>query len=232
MSVKDSEISFAISDIYTGMRMTIYRLTELEVWVSPVVVIAYVFCAAIKVRNRSIAFFDLVFPAFVVGYVFFTDLGGNRYGPRYYFEGFPLMMVTIVSSAPQAAAVARRLLDRPFAFHGLLVCAIYLLTSWPFAFAAYHELVASRQEPYRLAAAYGLSNAIVIVSRSGVDDGMIADDLARNDASLVAPVLFARANTDAVALQRLFPQRSVWTYRNGERGRPGKLVPLNASGNP
>ena len=227
--VQDTFGSFSPRDALEGAKLTIDRIEDLGIWASPVLLPVYLVCIASKLRSRSIAFYDLMFPAFVVGYVLLPTLGGNRYGPRYYFDAFPLMLATIMSAAPHAAAWARRFCNRPIAIHAALVSAVYLLTCLPFALGAYHRQVQSRQEPFRFAMARELADAIVIV-RNSSGRGLLAADLARNDPGLQAPVLYARTGATpeiaAQQLRRVFPDRSIWIYERHDPEQVGRLEPF------
>jgi hypothetical protein len=217
----DVTLSLKPHAVIYGAQLTLYRLAELSIWTSPLLLPAYLVCFLSKAKSRSLAFYDLIFPCFILGYVFFPDLGGNRYGPRYYFDAFPLMIVTIVSSKSQLASFAKGLNLRVLAMNAIAISAVYLLTSLPFAFKDYHAQVVMREEPYRLAAARQLENAIVVIeSPSG--RGLEGDDLARNEADLEAPVLYARSEASMSELRRRFPQRSIWRYER-EQGKSAEL---------
>jgi hypothetical protein len=231
IAVADLSISFAPENVRYGLKLTVYRFCELGVWASPVLVGAYVLCLVRKAVKRSLAFYDLVFPCFILGFVLFPDLGGNRYGPRYYFEAFPLTLGTILSAVSPLAAQARVWWDRPLAVHAALTGVLYLLTACPFALMAYHEQVEARQEPYRLARAMGLQDSIVVIkTTSGL--GMLAKDLARNPPLLDAPVLYARGDVGSAALRRAFPHRTIWIYERHDPAAPGRLVPMAEYGEP
>jgi hypothetical protein len=217
----DVALSLKPHALIYGAQLTPYRLAELSIWASPLLLPAYLCCFWSKVKSRSLAFYDLIFPCFVLGYVFFPDLGGNRYGPRYYFDAFPLMIATIASSTSQLAQFAKRVNLRVLAMNAIAISAVYLLSSLPFAFKDYHAQVVRREEPYRLAAAHRLANAIVVIaSRSG--RGLEGDDLARNDPDLETPVLYARSGASISELRRRFPNRSIWRYER----EPGKSADL------
>lgn len=221
ITADDVYLSLKPQAVIDGAWLTLYRLAELSIWASPLLLPAYLFCLSIKLKDRSLAFYDLIFPCFVVGYVFFADLGGNRYGPRYYFDAFPLMLVTIVSSTPQLALSGRRVNLRAPAMGAIAISAVYLLTALPFVFKDYHAQVVMRESPYRLAAARRLENAIVVLeSPSG--HGLLPEDLARNDKGLEAPVLYARSEVSLSDLRRSFPGRSIWRYKR-EWGKPDDL---------
>lgn len=220
---KDASLSIAPADLFYGMEATVYHLVELCVWASPVFPVIYLLCLILKLRARSLQFYDLIFPTFVLGFIFFPSLGGNRYGPRYYFEAFPLMLATVLSVAPQVAAWARRWWERPLALHAAASTALYLIVALPLALSAYHAQVERREEPYRLAASQRLRNAVVIVeSTSG--GGLLAEDLARNEQTLDAPVLYARKGSDAATIVRSLPARTVWVYRRADPDAPGELT--------
>jgi hypothetical protein len=94
-----------------------------------------------KIRERKLAYYDLVFPSFLLAYVALADLGGNRYGPRYYFEAFPLMMVTIVSALPSVTARVARPIDRSMLPLNLVACLLYLFGTWPLVLAGFRPSV-------------------------------------------------------------------------------------------
>jgi hypothetical protein len=220
------QVSFDPWQMLRGARFTIQRVVELGVWTSPVLLALYGAALIVKIGQRSQRFYDLVFPSFVLGYILFVTLGGNRYGPRYYFDAFPLVLATIASAGPQLVDWGRRLWGRPVALHAVLICLLYALTAYPAMIPAYHEQVTSRQDVYRLAQAMKLENAIVILkSRPGF--GMRADDLARNGTTLDGPVLYARAHATPEQLRAAFPGRSIWVYTRGDPHQPGRLTPVD-----
>ena len=49
----------------------------------PLLFLLYLIAGLWKCYRRQIAFYDLIFPLLVLGYLLFPNLGGNRYGPRY-----------------------------------------------------------------------------------------------------------------------------------------------------
>ena len=217
----DVTLSLKPHAVIYGAQLTLYRLAELSIWASPLLLPAYLLCFWSKAKGRSLAFYDLIFPCFILGYVFFPDLGGNRYGPRYYFDAFPLMIVTIVSSTSELALFAKGLNLRALAMNAIAISAVYLLSSLPFAFKDYHAQVVRREEPYRLAAARQLENAIVVIESPSAR-GLEGDDLARNDPDLETPVLYARSEASISELRRRFPNRSIWRYER----EPGKTADL------
>jgi hypothetical protein len=232
ITTDDVYLSLKPDDVIYGVQLIPVRFAELSIWGSPLLLPIYFFCLWIKTKSRSIAFYDLIFPCFVLGYVFFADVGGNRYGPRYYFDAFALMLVTIVSSAPQLAVFAKSLNLRALGLNAVAISAAYFLTALPFAFKQYHAQVVMREQPYRLAAARRLERAIVVIESSS-GRKLQAEDLARNDADLEGPVLYARPGASMADLRRTFPQRSIWRYKRvGDESEDLKLAFPAASAMP
>ena len=230
ITTDDVYLSVEPAHVAYGLELVPKRFAELTAWASPLLLPIYLFCLWSKAQARSIAFYDLIFPSFVVGFVFFADLGGNRYGPRYYFDAFPLMLVTILSAKPLPALVAPQLNWRAFSCNAVAISAVYFLTALPFALKNYHAQVLLREEPYRLAAARHLEDAIVVIESSS-GPGLQAEDLARNRADLQGPVLYARPRTSMSQLRSQFPERSIWRY-GGERHRSKDLQPVPAPAAP
>ncbi len=211
------------SRIIGGVAVTVGRLVELASWTSPVLLIAYCICLVLKLRDRKLAFYDLIFPGFVLAYVAFADLGGNRYGPRYYFDAFPLMIVTIVSALPSVMARLERPIDRAMLPLASLTCLLFLLGTWPLVLTGFQLQVFSRQEPFRLVKQAVTGNAVVILDDTNAP-GLHSWDLARNPPSMDAAVLYARSGADAVALRKAFPERSIWRFSHRDPTQPGELT--------
>jgi len=111
----------------------------------------------------------------------------------------------------------------------VLTSVVYLLTALPFTARAYHQQVFKREEPYRLAAAEKLSDAIVVIENTS-GRGLDMEDLARNDEKLTSPVLFARGGVTLSELHELFPTRSIWTYTRPNLNQPGRLLRIAGYG--
>ena len=209
--------------MFNGVAITAGRLVELALWTSPVLLIVYCCCLALKFKDRKLAYYDLIFPGFVLAYVIYADYGGNRYGPRFYFDAFPLMMVTIVSALPSVTARLERSMDRAMLPLAPIACVLYLVGIWPLVLTTFQSQVFSRQEPFRLVQQAVTGNAIVIHdTSSGL--GMHDWDLVRNPPSMDAAILHARVGTDVGALRKAFPDRSIWRYSRSDPTQPGQLI--------
>jgi hypothetical protein len=224
VSVDNVLPAFDGASIRHALLVTSYRLLELEIWTCPLLPPIYLACLIGKARAGTLRFYDLLFPSFVAGFVLFGELGGNRYGPRYYFDVFPLMLVTIASGLPQVNVWLRGRCGRAIGFNAIVICVLYLVGSLPFASAAFHQQVTARQAPYLMVRHQGVENAVVILRQF---DDMWLYDLVRNDADLRAPVLYARPGTSPHDLRKLFPDRSIWIFDGAHRGLPNRLSRLD-----
>ena len=225
INIPEIFVSLEPSRIKDGVIVTAGRVTELALWTSPILLIVYCGCVLLKLKDRKLAYYDLIFPSFVLAYLAFADLGGNRYGPRYYFDAFPLMMVTIVSALPSVTARLDRPIDRAMPPLAFIACLLYLFCSWPLVLTGFRLQVFSRQEPFRLATQAVTGNAIVIQDTTSAL-GLDPSDLVRNPPSMDAAVLYARSGTDIGALRKAFPERSIWRYSRRDPTQPGQLVRL------
>lgn len=197
---------------------TIRRLLELMAWTSPLLVPIYAGAGLLKIRARQIGFADWFFPAVVLGHLAFLSMGGNRYGPRYYFDVYPFFLLTILSAAPLLDKVWQSYLKR-----ALVVSITYSLVALPFFALFFYDVVNERLDLYRQTS--GLQNAIVLVQAStGRILPMGPHDLTRN-ADMTAPVIFARG-TNTADLQRIFPGREIWVYQRRDAEKTGRVVKL------
>jgi hypothetical protein len=183
--------------------------------------------------DRSRGALVLAAAALVIGMFPYIDRGGNQYGPRYYYEAFPLLAVFVVSvlSArlrgcfePSAVLPARRLA----AVLGASVALVVPLTT----FHVWQEsrVVHERTDVYRQADRAGLRNAVVLLSgRVGRVRSMPAADLTRNGITWDAPVLYALdRGPDNAILGRRFPDRTLYRYEYDRAAGTGRLVVIDA----
>ncbi len=186
-----------------GARISFWRWVELVEWGGPAIVPVWLWAMATKIRTRSLGPVDWVFPLFVLTFLFYPFDGANRYGPRYYFEAYPFMLLAL------------RGVDIPSMIKRLCgLNLVYGVIALPFLAVFYHQIVEQRLDLYDQVERLGLSNAVVLV-----EDGpgkiwkMEPDDMARNGLTADGPVLYARADkTDERALHAAFPTREIWVY--------------------
>jgi hypothetical protein len=210
------------------LQMATRRLVALAEWSSPLLVLG-AFAAYIPlIRQHRLSFVDLIFPTFVIAYLLVPFSGDNQYGPRYYFEGFPTLVLTLVSALvpllkdtakPQRVAGTWFLL---LAHGGLSLVALGFICYW------FHTEIDQRMNLYDQVASRNLHNAVVVVhSSTGKVAQMEPRDLVRNGIEIGADVIYALDRPgDLGELRRLFPQRQFFIYERDERSPTGMLRPL------
>src|SRR5262249_6110258 len=162
-----------------------------------------------------IAFYDLIFPILVVSYLFYADNGGgNRYGPLYYFDDYPFLVVIVVSAVAGRIRDQRRVLFLVGVLGALTVSVLVGIGAYAAVAYQFHRIVNQRMELFDLVADANLSNAIVIIGSltgSAYPMWMSSGDLTRNGIDLSGSVLYANDIRDKTcALARAFPGRALY----------------------
>jgi hypothetical protein len=200
----------------------IIRLMELAQWTSPLLCLLYAVAVLWKLRCRGLAFYDFAFPVFILGYLLYPDLGDNRYGPRYYFEAYPFMVLTVIS-ATTAWIAAWRTGSRPAVIVGVMVGAIIMgLAAYPALAYQFRGIVNARMEPYDLVKKSRLSNAIVLI-RSHIG-GMEPADLTRDGIDTSQSVLYGLDEpAQYCTLTQAFQGRTIYRYERMDDSGTGML---------
>jgi hypothetical protein len=211
--------------------LALSRLVALAEWSSPLFVLAAGAAFVALTRRRRLSFVDLVFPIFVVAYLLVPYDGGNQYGPRYYFEGFPCLVLTLVAGLvpllqdklrPQRAAFGWVALVA----HGA-ICAIVLA----FLCSGMRRVIDQRMDLYDQVRARHLHDAVVVV-RSGTSDiyKMYPPDLVRDGIDARGDVLYVLdVPAQMPELQHLYPGRRFYVYERADDRATGILRPLRLS---
>jgi hypothetical protein len=154
----------------------------------------------------------------VLAHFFYHGIGGNRYGPRHYYE----------------AATAILILTASVIFHSgrhgiLMLAAVLLMNIAQYASSAsyFSSQVRERTEVFELVKKQGISNAIVFLSTGS--GSMPRGDLARNGIHFDQSVLYVHDLGDEnVRLMRRYPSRKAYYYVYSQSTRSGSLLPFPA----
>jgi 4-amino-4-deoxy-L-arabinose transferase-like glycosyltransferase len=207
------------------------QLVGLCKWTSPLLCLLYPVAWLWKFWRRQIAFYDFIFPLLVMSYFLLPDWRGNAYGPRYYFDAYPFLVLTVVSAAAawfpeqhhgsfQASVVA--------ALAGAVIMAIGAFPALAYQF---HRIVNGRMELFDLVTNAHLSNVIVIIGAAtgaAYPMWMSSGDLTRNGIDLSGSVLYVNdIPGKSCALARVFPERSFYRYELDDNRNPGRLHPIS-----
>jgi len=198
------------------------HLGRLVIWASPALLVLLVSIACSRKCQPWVWMACATFVTCLLGYTLYYNLGGNQYGPRFYFEGWALATLGVVVWAFREPAPAAQRLPRFVVIFGLLAGAFV------FPMLAYreHRVVAERMDLQRRVEQAGLNKAVVIVSDgTGVIRAMPPYDLTRNGTSLDDEVLYVLdlgADTPK-QLHARFPDRDIYRYRRQHDQVNGKL---------
>jgi hypothetical protein len=122
-----------------------------------------------RVAHRRLLWVTLAAP--VVGYVFWWSHGGNRYGPRFYFEA--LLPMTILMGAG-----FERLARTRMARAVIPIVVIATIASVGVLGQRAYQQILARRDVYRVVEHAGLAQAIVLLKTASAD--MVRLDLNRN----------------------------------------------------
>ncbi len=215
---------------------TIWRLGELADTASLVVPALYLSTLVIRIRARHVRFYDLVPIANFVIFLIYPDVGGFQMGPRYWFDGFIVMHVTLGSVFSRQPLEWQR-----FAVACCLLLVPVSLARLPGQVVFEAHVMHERSSMFRLGAALPSDRRSVVL----VDDFLstwndranrtapnFAKDFARNGTQFDQPVLYARGDVpDALNRTcRLYPQAAILAFRIDRDHQGGWLEPLSCAG--
>jgi hypothetical protein len=203
---------------------TVRRMVRLYFWTSPLFVLAWVPAFLALALRRRLAFVDWILPLTVAGFVFYGGSGGNQYGPRYFFEAWPMALLTVVRAAAPLLREQPPSRWRAWAASAVLVHLAFQLGYLGPRLAREHDVIAERRGLEQAVQRAQLSNAVVIVAGAvGRTRPLQPIDLARNGLDpLRRPVVFVLDRGERNReLRALFPDRRFYVYRDGALSAAG-----------
>jgi hypothetical protein len=211
---------------------TFWRLGELADTASLLLLALYVAALALRFRAHRLRFYDFVPIANFVVFLVFPDLGGFQMGPRYWFDGFVVMHITVGSVFSQQPIAWQR-----FATASCLLLIPLSLARLPAQVGFQARVMHERSSVFRLAAALPSNQRSVVLvndfpsawnERANRTAPNFAKDFVRNGTALDHPVLYARGDVPN-ALARtcaLFPQAVIYAFHLDRAHPDGWLQPL------
>jgi hypothetical protein len=206
-----------------------HGMGELAKWTSPIFVLACVPAFVLKWRRHKLRFHDFVFPAGMLAYFLFYDAGGNRYGPRYYFDAWPLLVATVAWAFAELFEKHGGRRDNAAAL-GLLAAHIVTgIAAFMVLAVVMRTVVDQRMDLYDAVERADIHHAVVIVqSGTGVLIPMVIADLLRNGITRTGDVLYAKSLPGRDSeLRSLYPDRRFYAYERAADETSGRLVPLD-----
>ncbi len=203
-----------------GIKHIVKRFLMFIYWVSPHLLLLYfvLLSRSSDVRKRPEDFF---FAVLVPGYILYYSYGGNQYGPRFYFEAFPFLVVFVTARAIRSTGWIKVI---------FITGIVYAFVRIPVISARENQIVRERMDIYDQVARKKIEHAVVfIASPTGVIRPMDEENLNRNDKHYSNDVLYALDLGDHnPVLMKQYPNRRYFRYeRHPERTR-GVLIEITA----
>jgi hypothetical protein len=209
-----------------GAEYVVRRMLMFIAWVSPAYLVLYLVFLIKKLRNKAERFDhpeDYAIILLVIGYFFYYHHGGNQYGPRFYYEAIPFVIIFVVNKVTQY--------QYRWGYAILLTGILYALVKIPIIARHEYVVIQERQDLYRQVEEKGLRNAVVLISSgTGLLRPMPNKDLTRNDKQYQNGVLYALDLKDRNhELMKYYKDRTFYIYKRGLQQLSGKLIAIQPS---
>ena len=208
---------------FDGIEHFIRRVFLFLYWSSPALLLLYFIFLIKKMRSKAERFLhpeDYYLLMLIVGYYFYYHIGGNQYGPRFWFEGTPFLTLFVV----------KKLFDSRVQWGWALFAAglAYCVVKMPYIVEREHRIVEERVDLTEAVSAAGVDNAVVFVAtHTGILRPMGALDLTRNDLDYNGSVLYVRDIPERNSeLMEFYPDRTFYRYVRDPENPKGKLIEL------
>jgi hypothetical protein len=200
-------------------------------WTSPLFLFGGAVAFGLVAYWRRLNFLDFIFPTFVLGFMFVPFLGSGSYGPRYYFEGFPPLVLTVVSAVVPLLRDPRFLRWRTLAVSLLVAHGAACIAAMAVIMPFYRTVIDQKMDLYDQVKAKHLHNAVVaIASSTGTVSKlspameMLPIHLTRNGIAADGKVLYVLDIFNQLEqLHRLLPKRQFYVYERDPDDPKGSL---------
>lgn len=220
---------FAPKFLGRGADILSTQMLRLVLWTPPLLLFVYIYALARAPRTVRRGLIDWMPVLMAAALYCYTERGGNQYGPRFYYETFPFLVVFTAAAVFKERAFADKSpADRRVC--GMLLASLAVM---PLSFLAHafieQRVIAERLDPYKLVAAAGLAEAIVLIrGRVGTARSMGPRDFTRNGIEHDDAVLYGLDMDEAANCRLLdvYPRRTLYRYTWDAAGRRGALEPI------
>ena len=165
---------FADGVVLRGADILATQLLRHLLWTPPALVVAYLVYlgAAPRDTRRGLLEWMLMLMAGVL--YLYVERGGNQYGPRFHYEAFPFVALFVAANVFREREFSEKPPRDQWLF-ALLAVSVMVMPLWFLTHAAVErQVIRERMDPYTMAAAAGLHDALVLIERTsgnGAVDG-------------------------------------------------------------
>lgn len=204
-----------------GIEHLVRWLALFMYWCSPGLLVLYFVFLSRKIKSPQERFIcpeDYILVMLMAGHFFYYEFGGTQFGPRFLFEGFPFLVLFVVSKALH--------LHQKWAHALLLASLIYAMVKFPMLSDREERIVAARQDLYDLVSEQKIGNAVVFVSSSTSPlRPMDVTALTRNDPKFLNKVIYAQELPEiSDQLMEYYSDRSFYKYTRDVDEVHGRLT--------
>ncbi len=210
--------------------LNVRYLARFVIWTAPPLLFLFGWFVSRSLgKRREVDFIDFMLPVMVFGYLFYGAYAGNQYGPRYYYEVYPFVILAVVRRLVDSDGFGLSAAVRKAALAVLVAGFITANLATLIHARAEHRVIFERNDLYRLVEQKKIRNAIVFVASStGVTRFMPVLDLTRNGTELTGDVLYALDKGEANRkLVEYFPGRKYYRYLREKDDPNGRLVEIS-----
>jgi len=183
-------------------------------WTPPSLLILYLVYLPDSFKNPRRNIIGLFFFTIFLGQLYFNSTGGNMYGPRYYYEAFPFLVLFVTSNLfKEDHYLQKDRIGKLLFFLFVLSLLIYIPISI-YNFNEERKVIWERRELYRLVESRKIRNAVIFIgSGTGTTRGMMISELTRNGVDYSNDVLYVSyRGKDNSKLAAYFPGRDYYVY--------------------
>jgi len=216
---------------------TKHHIFDLMLWTSPFIflLLGNIFYLKREKREKS-SWIELelwIFFTVTIGYSLYYNYGGNQYGPRFYFEGFPFMIIAATSMVFDSNENnSIRIYISKFLYILGFIIALILI---PYHAMNEHNVIKERINLYTMVKNKNINNAIILVAQNtGVIRTMPTRDLIRNGLTIDDKnVIYARIIDSETyrKLHKYFYNRKIYRYERENNSVNGRLIEINDKNN-
>lgn len=208
--------------IQLGLRRILLNQGELMLFTSPVILPLWLAALWKLFKNKALSASDIILPLGMIIFIFYPLYPGHRVGPRYYFDFWPLAVVTLGTALPSFSAGWRNLYSGAIA-----ISIIYGGVVTAFLAVELREIILSRYDIYEVAKTNKMSNSVVCAVEIYDSDDVYAKqeyfavarnglDMADSKKASEKDVIFVNCREIKYAdIKAVYPDRTIWQYKAG-----------------